>query len=213
MITCDIFSEPGQNHANEDTVTVLHHPHEPSLVVCALSDGQGGQAGGSAASRTAVSTSMELALSHPASKLRDPRVWASILRSADRAVSDTDGAGYGTLVAMGITKGRVCGVSCGDSAALILHAGKVLPLTDNQQKNPPIGSNAAIPVVFTQKMNGPWKLLIMSDGVWKFAGWETIIQLLRSEKSQGLTAALRGAAAHNGPLIDDFSLVVMEWLE
>lgn len=188
----------------------LDHPQDGSFCVCVLSDGQGGQAGGAEAAQKAVAVSIEQALSYPASRLLNEKVCASILMAADDAIDDSDEAGYCTLVALVATESHVFGVSCGDSAALLFHASQTIELTVNQRKNPPVGSRSAKPVVFTKRLRPPWKLLVMSDGVWKYAGMDTVARLLEGESSADLFTALRGAALRNGRLWDDFTVSLLE---
>jgi hypothetical protein len=53
---------------------------------------------------------------------------------------------------------------------------------------------------------------MMSDGVWKFIDWETIIKRCGADSGQELISSLRDVAAKNtgGALLDDFSLILIE---
>jgi len=89
---------------------------------------------------------------------------------------------------------------------------KFVQLTEHQHKNPPIGSGAARLAPFSARLGEPWKVLLMSDGVWKYPGWEAIIEKYRAESGQELKSSLRDVAAFNngGSLFDDFSLILIE---
>jgi len=52
----------------------------------------------------------------------------------------------------------------------------------------------------------------MSDGVWKFAGWEAIAERCRAESEQALISSLREVAVSStgGRLLDDFSVILIE---
>ncbi len=62
------------------------------------------------------------------------------------------------------------------------------------------------------KLEGCWKLLAVSDGVWKFAGWEAIAERCRAETGEALISSLRELAVANtgGRLLDDFSIILIE---
>ena len=67
-------------------------------------------------------------------------------------------------------------------------------LTDRQAKNPPVGSGAAWFVPFADRLAGPWSVLAMSDGVWKYVGWDRIIAGIASHRGQPLIESLQAAA-------------------
>ncbi len=59
------YTEAGYGHVNEDALALQQHPSDPTVWVCAVADGQGGQAGGGAAAQVAVEASVQTALSLP----------------------------------------------------------------------------------------------------------------------------------------------------
>ena len=66
---------------------------------------------------------------------------------------------------------------------MICSAGETIQeLTSSQRKNPPVGSGGAIFVPFACRLIRPWQVLAMSDGVWKYAGWEAIRDVATREK-------------------------------
>jgi hypothetical protein len=176
-----------------------------------VADGQGGRAGGAAASSLACRAAVEGAGTLPVRKLLAPATWATILRRADQAVADDPRAGFTTLVAFAVVGDAVCGASCGDSAAVASAGeGKPVILTGRQHKDPPVGSGAAPFVGFDFPLAAPWGVLALTDGVWKYAGWPAVLAAADLPPEEAL-AALRGRALlpGSGELPDDFTLVVV----
>ncbi len=148
-IHCLIHSEAGEGHANEDVALVRPHPEDADVLLCALADGQGGQAGGGAAARVAAEESLRAAASFPAHELRQAAPWYAVVGAADEAVCEDDAAGYCTLVSLCVSAREVWGASCGDSGALLVQGERDFLLTEHQRKDPPVGSSAAYPVAFS----------------------------------------------------------------
>ena len=205
-------SEPGGHITNEDAVGVSRYADESTVWICALSDGQGGQAGGARASQLAVGSCLEKARSYPQYVLLNPFTWQAIGEAVDRGVSRDPDAGYATFIGLAVLPTFAIGVSCGDSAVALVLGDKFVQLTERQHKNPPVGSGAARLTPMSAKLEGSWKLLVMSDGVWKFAGWDAIAEKCRTEAGQALVSSLRETAVSNtgGRLLDDFSVILIE---
>jgi hypothetical protein len=212
MVSALSFSEAGGHASNEDAFAVRQHPSAPDCWLCLLADGQGGQAGGARAAQLACKIALALALEYAPERLADAATWTTILRRADAAVCADTGAGYTTLVGLCVVPGAVAGASCGDSAALLVCGGRARPLTAAQAKNPPVGSGAATFVPFAARLDGPWAVLAMSDGVWKYAGWEAITRAAASLRGRALLEALQARARlpGSGQFPDDFTLVLVE---
>jgi serine/threonine protein phosphatase PrpC len=210
-----VHTEAGRDHINEDAVLVRPHPEDGRAVLCCLADGQGGQVGGAIAAQVAVTESIRVASSFPLKALLDETSWYGIVSAADEAVCEDDAAGYTTLISLCLSKTQVCGASCGDSGALLLNGGREWVLTESQRKNPPVGSSAASPVAFSARLQPGWKLLLMSDGVWRYIGWEIVIQLAAMQDGETLITSLREAAlnANGGKLDDDFSVALLQHME
>jgi PPM family protein phosphatase len=203
-------SEPGGHPKNEDSFAVEPVPGLPNGFICAVADGQGGTAGGGEASRTACAACVETALGYFHARLLLPSTWAKILRAADKAVTAHSGAGFTTVVAFCITPNLVCGASNGDSAAIAVGAdGSRTVLTEAQEKYPPVGAGDAAIVPFAAKLEPPWAVLAMSDGVWKYVGLTTVLQTAASLRGQVMINSLRDRATLpvNGALQDDFTIV------
>lgn len=205
-------SEPGGHLTNEDAIGVLPIPGDPMTFICALSDGQGGQAGGVIAAHTAVNSCLKKTQSYALKELLDPYTWEGIGATVDRNVQLKPDAGYATFVGLAVMPSFVIGISNGDSAVALFLNDKFVVLSERQHKNHPIGSGAARLELFSARLDQRWKLLLMSDGVWKFIGWETIIGLCGADSGQELISSLRGVAAKNngGTLVDDFSVILVE---
>jgi hypothetical protein len=214
MIQVSSYSAAGGHATNEDVFEVCPHPHDPAVYLCALADGQGGRAGGLAAARLSCRACVATASQQTPGRLMLPHVWMEILRAADAAVAADPAAGFTTLVAFCVTEARLCGASCGDSAAVVLaelgQVGNIV--TARQHKNPPVGSGEASAVPFAATLRPPWTLLAMSDGVWKYAGWENILALDPRQPGHVLCRTLLERACLPGSLAlqDDFTLVVIQ---
>ncbi|MFC1451892.1 hypothetical protein ACFLSJ_00945 [Verrucomicrobiota bacterium] len=121
-------------------------------------------------------------------------------------------AGFTTLVALVLFEDGVAGASTGDSAAVAIMEGDRHILTGNQIKNPPVGSGAALFVPFACPLRVPWKVMAMSDGVWKYAGWQAVFDLASVHSGQELVEALceKARLPGSGEFQDDFTLVLAE---
>jgi serine/threonine protein phosphatase PrpC len=191
-------------------VAVRPHPGDAAAFLCVLADGQGGQRGGAAAAQTAVTALLEAASVISPKALLRPAVWEKLGAAADKAVLKDAEAGFCTLVALCVTPTAVCGVSCGDSAAVLYHPDERV-LTEQQYKNPPVGSGGARWVSFEAKLTVGAKLLLTSDGVWKYAGWEKMAEHAAVLGGNELIAVLRAEVLErNRALPDDFSMIVLE---
>jgi hypothetical protein len=82
-------------------------------------------------------------------------------------------------------------------------------LTEHQQKNPPVGSGAAIFVPFAARLVRPWVVLAMSDGVWKYVGWNHVFKAASANRGPRIIETIRDMARlpGSGTLQDDFTLV------
>jgi serine/threonine protein phosphatase PrpC len=208
------FTEAGVDHAdNEDAFLVRTHPAAGDSWLCFLAAGQGGQAGGGPAARLACEVALDQAVRRPPSRLADILEWDVILRQADHAVSADPQAGFTTLVGLSIVAGVIVGASSGDSAVLAVHGdGEAERLTARQHKNPPVGSGGALFAPFTSGLRRPWRVLVLSDGVWKYVGWDRLVEAAREHGGQALLDALQSRARLrvSGRFTDDFTAVLLE---
>lgn len=199
MIRTHSFTCAGGHPVNEDAFVLW--PHAGGWGV-ALADGQGGRAGGLRAAQVAcdaVATSTGS--------------WAERLTAADAAVAADREAGFTTLVALHLTGNHLFGASCGDSAAVAVCAGAAPKvLTSRQFKNPPVGSGEAEFIPFELELAPPWRVLVMSDGVWKYASWDRVWDFAARLAGEELVGALKDAARlrASGEYPDDFTVVLLE---
>jgi hypothetical protein len=214
MIRVFSHTEVGGHAQNEDAIDVRPHPSDPHCLLCALADGQGGRAGGTRAAQLACRTCIEAASAQKLATLAlRLDAWETILRQADAAVASDPEAGLTTLIAFCIQKDAICGASNGDSAVYALSAsGPGVILTARQHKDPPIGYGAARPVGFAARLVRPWTVLALSDGVWKYAGWNKVSHAASHLIGNDLLASLRNQAGlpGSGRLQDDFTLLVLQ---
>jgi serine/threonine protein phosphatase PrpC len=212
MVSVRSCSEVGGHRLNEDAFGVQAHPLAADCWLCLLADGQGGQAGGGPAARLACQAALGAALECRPEELLDPATWSDILRQADAAVTADPDAGFTTLVGLCVYRDRVAGASNGDSAALLVTGGKALNLTAGQQKNPAVGCGDAVAVPFAARLSEPWRVLVMSDGVWKYVGWDRVVAIAGRTPGPAVIGELQGAARlrGSGRFQDDFTVVVLE---
>jgi len=212
MVGVHSCSEAGGHRLNEDAFRVQAHPLAPDSWLCFVADGQGGHAGGGRAAQLACQAAVGVARRCRPEALIDPSVWSNILRQADVAVAADSQAGLTTLVGLAVHRDHVAGVSSGDSATLLVCDGKPTELTAAQHKNPPVGSGAAVPAPFVAAATEPWRLLVMSDGVWKYVGWDHIVEIASRAHGQAVISELQQLARlpGSGRFQDDFTVVVLE---
>ncbi len=202
MIRTYSFSAAGGHPTNEDAFVLA--PLAGGWLV-ALADGQGGRAGGQRAA--------QLASQITATRFAESRNWAESLFAADTAVAADREAGFTTLIGLHVAANRVSGASVGDSAAVAVcgdRAPKVL--TARQFKNPPVGSGEADFVPFELELQPPWRVLVLSDGVWKYASWDRVWDCAARLAGEELIVELQRAARlkTTGEFQDDFTIVVLE---
>ena len=204
------FSESKTDGANEDVVESAQYPLDKAIWILALADGQGGRTGGAEAAQTALKRAVQMALSVPVQKLLSGWFWTQLLLDVDKAVSNSPDAGFTTFVGVAVTEQTIVGVSSGDSqAVLISPTGTAVTLTANQKKNPPVGSQMCHPTPFASPFPANSRLLLMSDGVYKFVPSETIFSKIAELEAKDAIKVIRDlAVGKSGTLYDDFTLVI-----
>lgn len=212
MVIVTPFTAAGGPGPNQDAYLVEEHPADAAVWLCVLADGQGGQRGGGEAARLACRVALDALLAAPPKALAVASAWGTVLHAADRAVAADADAGYTTLVAFGLIGDFLIGASNGDSAVLVVSAGRATEVTAGQRKNPPVGSGGAAVVPFGAALTRPWAVLAMSDGVWKYAGWDVLIEAATTWRGEELLARLQAAVRSpgSGAFPDDFTAVLFE---
>jgi PPM family protein phosphatase len=206
------FTEAGGRLENEDALLVVPHSGDADSLICVLADGQGGQPHGGPAARLACRAAIDLAHATPPAELLLSEWWTTTLGQVDRKVQTDPGAGLTTLVAFCVGRDQVLGASSGDSAAVALIGDRsARVLTARQFKNPPVGSGVAAFVPFETNLIAPWMVLVMSDGVWKYVGWEAILGADPARSAEEILAELQARARlpGSGKFQDDFTLGVV----
>jgi serine/threonine protein phosphatase PrpC len=206
-------TEAGGHSENQDCLDIRLVGGAGDCYLCAVADGQGGQHGAAFASVSACKACLETAFTYPRNQLLTATSWPTVLRTADEAVADATDAGFTTLVGFCLTETALCGGSSGDSALVVWNECQpACVLTKHQAKNPPVGSRGAVFVPFASRLLSPWTVLAMTDGVWKYAGWECVLSAASEGTGQAIINKLRGKAAlpSSGRLQDDFTLVVFQ---
>jgi PPM family protein phosphatase len=199
MVTIFSISEAGGHPINEDAFIVEQRPDDANYWICTLADGQGGQAGGGPASILACQTVMRLALAENKSRLLETRTWETILHQTDETVFRDVAADFTTLIGFCVSHNKICGGSNGDSAVALFDETRsceepTQSLTKFQIKNPPIGSGSAAVVPFAADLRTPWMILVMSDGVWKYARWDKIKEAAKTLRGNELISAIKQSA-------------------
>ncbi len=219
MILATHHSEPGGHAENQDCCLLSRHSSDPDCWFAAVADGQGGRAGAAEAARIACATVADQLQRQQADRLLQPHLWLGLLAAADQAVAAAPETGFCTLAALVLTESKLAGASSGDSAVVLFPAGQPMRiLTSGQRKNPPVGSGSAEFVPFAAPLSPPWTVLLLTDGVWKYGGWEFLQRLDPRLLGEELIQLLRRKATLPGAkepdtyrgLQDDFTLVVLQ---
>jgi hypothetical protein len=215
-VTIKTHTEPGGKEVNEDFLMTHRHPSGGERYVCLLADGQGGRSNGAAAARAACETALARALEHPFESLLRPSTWTTILHATDNAVCRTEG--YTTLVALALDGTVAMGASCGDSKVFFVKnwqdAGEaeIAEWTSRQRKNPPVGSGEAVFEPFACDLTEGSRILVLSDGVWKYCGFDAIRVAFQMPDFADAPVWLKSATLKRvgTSLPDDFSVIAID---
>lgn len=171
----------------------------------AVADGMGGRAGGAAAAELAV-RGMAAYARWPA--FPNPAALADLLRQIDLDAAGREDVGETTAVVCAVSDRGVSGAAVGDSAAWWVTAEGVTVLTDGAWPKPWVGGGAARPFGFAAPA-GPGTLVLMTDGVWKYADPKVLAEIARGEDVAATPGRLIDAARlKSGRLQDDAAAVV-----
>lgn len=205
------YSEIGSHDENEDAIAAVAHITDSSTMICALADGQGGQRGAAVAANHSISSCLIKAQSYSPRELLNPFTWETIGEFVDKNVAEEVEAGFTTFIGLCVAPQYIVGASCGDSAVVLTINEKVFILSERQYKNPPVGSGSARFTSFSSALYEKWKVLLISDGVWKFTGWDSAIRIIQTENGKDVISKLReNVISKTSELFDDFSLILIE---
>lgn len=172
---------------------------KPDGHLLVLADGAGGTSGGAAAADAVLDGTRSFSPKSSSDCVR-------LLKELDQRLTNV---GQTTAVLTVVANGEVFGASVGDSSAWLLTAAGVVDLTHRQKPKPLLGSGSAMPIGF-----GPLpcvgRLLIGSDGLFKYVQHERIRDLASKLPLDEAAAALIGAARlRSGALQDDIAVIVV----
>lgn len=179
------------------------------LTILALADGAGGQSGGGEAANKAV-TDLVQSLSSLKS-LPKAKDCVKALEQLDRSLYRDKNCGETTMVLVVEEKGRMVGASVGDSGAWRVSSEGLQNLTKSQRRKPFLGSGGCEPRGFGPLDLGDGRLLIASDGLFKYSDWGAIQAVLLNSSFDGcLDKLIEPCRMKSGRLQDDLAVVVAE---
>jgi len=147
------------------------------------------------------------AATHASVDVLDLAAWSQLFEQLDGRLAETM-AGETTGVMVVVSTTALCGVAVGDSSAWLVTDSGIDDLTAGQRRAR-LGSGRAAPFLF-QRNRLAGKLVVASDGLFKYASSERIAAAVRSSPpskvAEGLLALaqLRGGGYH-----DDVAVVVV----
>lgn len=188
---------------NQDRSAVIQHSHGLLLVIA---DGAGGLGGGIEAAELVIQIIKECALSE--AEFINPLIWGNILTEADNQLYEHPMAGETTVAVVALSNGSICGASAGDAGVFLVQEQTDIELTALQQRKPPLGSGAALPIPY-----GPipfsGTLLIATDGLMKYAKKEKIRQIVLDNDFEQVAKLLTECVRYpSGNLPDDVTVIV-----
>ncbi len=136
--------------------------------------------------------------------------WDEIFSAADARVA-RECSGFTTLIGLAVAPSFVVGGAVGDSKVYFLEeGGDFNDLSERQRKNPPIGGGCSWTTLF-HLAEAKGSLLVVSDGVWKYAGYENLKDAAKEIPNAGVEG-LRDCvlSRQGGSLPDDFSILGMK---
>ncbi len=192
--------------ASEDRAEILPALRSQILLVA---DGVGGRANGDKAATLLLDLARDVT---PRITRLDAPAWARFLTEADRIVHDeTEGGETTAVIAQASEDGRrIVGASVGDSEAWFVTPEGLFDLTEAQRKKPFLGSGAAQAVPFTLPVPpSGGTLLVASDGLFKYAAQERILEAARLPSLEDAADELLNAARlRSGSFSDDIVVLL-----
>lgn len=197
-----IFETAAGNAENQDRGAVIDCGKNLVLVIA---DGAGGLSGATEAAIMAVDLARQHALN-----LDGPDSCSAMLKNMDRAIAKDKIAGQTTCIVAVIRDGRVDGASVGDSGAWVVGENNSLELTRGQIRKPFVGSGNATPVSFSHTIQSGERLLLATDGLFKYTSSDRIIDTCRLHLAESIPKKLIELVRYpSGALPDDITIILL----
>ena len=176
----------------------------PGGYLVAVADGAGGTGDGAAAAERLIAGLAKLA-----GVAASTDWFGALLELDDDLLAHRPGCQTTGVVAY-VTVGRIVGASVGDSSArLISPAREMTYLTAHQRRRPLLGSGEAVPVVFEAAL-GNDRLLLASDGLFKYTTAERICALaMQRSVAEAADALANCVRLPSGAFQDDVAVVLI----
>lgn len=188
----------GMNGRPSQDCAAVREEAEGSLLIV-LADGIGGQSGGREAAQRAVDEWLTCEY-EPAIQMAE----------TDSLLSRMPDAGLTTAIYLRLSAEEVTGASVGDSQVWFQEAnGRWRELTEQQRLRPFLGSGDAIPKAFSRVTPAQGRLLVCSDGLWRQASRERMLELAAQENVDELLLSSRLPMSKT--YADDVSFVLVCW--
>ena len=176
-----------------------------------VADGVGGRIGGGKAASLLRELVLDVA---PQITRLDAPAWARFLTQADLLVHDDAASGETTAVIAQVSEDgrKIAGASVGDSEAWFITGDGFFDLTETQRKKPFLGSGSAVAVPFalTVPADGG-TLLVASDGLFKYASPERILEATRlSDVEDAASELINAARLRSGSFSDDIAVLLCQ---
>ena len=178
--------------------------HTGAGYLVAVADGAGGTGDGAAAAEHAITGLAKLG---PAAASTD---WFEALLELDDQLLARRSGSQTTVIVAHVSAGRIVGASVGDSSAwLISPAGEMTDLTAHQRRRPLLGSGEALPVIFEAEFGG-CRLVLGSDGLFKYATAERICSLaMWGSVAEAADALANCVRLPSGEFQDDVAVLIV----
>jgi len=198
-----IFQTAAGNPENQDRGAIITIGTKLVLVVA---DGAGGLSGGTEAAVMAV----DLVRQH-ASTLDGPDSCTGLIQKIDQAIAKDKVAGETTCVIAVINPDEIFGASIGDSGAWLIDESGYMDLTQRQVRKPFVGSGSVCPISFSYKQTNGRRLLLATDGLFKYSSSERITAICRHGSPDAVAKQLVELVRYpSGSLPDDVTVILGE---
>ena len=186
----------------QDRVEILPFAHQ---VVLVIADGAGGIPGGAKAAESFISGVRDAATS-----LATPADCLKVLIKADILLGRSAEGGETTGLLVVCRSNHVFGASAGDSMAWIFSSSYFVELTQGQRRKPLLGSGYAAPSSFSHPFDRG-TIIAGTDGLWKYAGLESIGRCILGSDPISLATHLANLARlRSGAFPDDIAIATMQ---